>query len=219
MSAASNEWFYIDDDGNEQGPYSFDNVCTWFKDAYFDTSTLLRHKSASDATKLGDLPEFDHLLESKLDDNADDKADDDNDDDGDDADENAPPTTAHEPLKLDGVAIAPPPGWNGEPIVSNAAAVLQATQEIADALKAIEEQQEQQATAKWSDAEFEHWSLMAQRMIATPQLLPAAVWQRLEVERRERHRIAAMAAKFMKDHQIKGIKRKKYSWSSGFKGI
>jgi hypothetical protein len=61
------------------------------------------------------------------------------------------------------------------------------------------------------------WSLTAQRMIATPQSLPAAIWQQLELERRERHRIAAMAAKFMKEHQIKGIKRKKYSWSTGFK--
>lgn len=215
MSAASNDWFYVDDDGNEQGPYSFDNVCAWFKDAYFDESTMLRHKSASDTTKLGDLPEFDHLLESKTDHNADDEGA-----GGDDGDDLDAPTTAHEPLKLGGVVIPPPPGWNGEPIVSNAAAVLQATQEIADTLAAIEQQQQQQATsAKWTDAEFEHWSLMAQRMIATPQLLPAAIWQRLEVERRERQRIAAMAAKFMKDHQIKGLKRKKYSWSAGFKGF
>lgn len=208
------EWFYIDDEGTEQGPYTFESICAWFNDSYFDESTLLRHADAAESTKLGDLAEFDHLLDTKKKDETVEN------DDDDDADDKADAAQQHEPLTLDGVVVPPPPGWNGEPIVSNAVAVQQATQEIADVLAAMQQQQAPLQTGemkRWSDAEFEMWSLTAQRMIATPQSLPAAIWQQLELERRERHRIAAMAAKFMKEHQIKGIKRKKYSWSTGFK--
>lgn len=202
------EWFYIDDDGNEQGPFSHDNICAWFRDAYFDASTRIRHADNTTLTALSDTPAFATLFQK--------------DDDESSSSSASASEGSLEPLLLDGVAVPPPPGWHGEPIVSNAAAVQQAMQEINAMLAAAAESAAQPAaaaTGPWTDAEFEHWSALARQAIATPQALPPAIWQQLERERRERQRIAAAAAKYIKDHQTKGLKRKKYSWSSGFKGI
>jgi hypothetical protein len=211
MSEPARDWFYIDDDGNEQGPYAHDNICAWFRDAYFDGDTNVRHADADAPTKLSATAAFVELF--------------DDDDDDDDGESTSSEKAQLKPLVLDGVEVPPPPGWTGEPIVSNEQAVQQATAEIAAMLAAARDAAASASASaavsdgKWSDAEFEYWSAMAQRAMATPQALPTAVWQQLERERRERQRIAAAAAKYIKDHQTRGIKRKKYSWSSGFKDV
>ena len=124
-----------------------------------------------------------------------------------------------QPLMLNGVVVPPPPGWRGVPIASDEATVAATEQFYARA----EEQQRllrEQAAGdggaelrKWSDAEYEHWALLAEQHRDNPSALPTDVWKQLDLERRERQRIEALAQKYIVEHQTKRPKRKKYSWS------
>jgi hypothetical protein len=43
MSLAN--WYYIDDDGEQQGPFDSDNMKQWFDGGFFDLQTKVRNEN------------------------------------------------------------------------------------------------------------------------------------------------------------------------------
>jgi hypothetical protein len=243
----THRYYYLDPSGEEQGPFDLNSIVGWLRQGYLDLLTMLRADDELAHVALGHHEDLRFMLVASSEATGGVSAQTAAVETGAAADNTD--TVQLKPLQLDGNDVAPPPGWTGEPLESNAEAVewtrstlneiltsnLTPADDASAAVTTASAAMPKQALSlpvgiltsrssydvntalerAWDDAEYEYWTTEARRSMQTnPLALPAALHERLSREHRERQRVFGLAMKYIRDNRPKGLKRKKYSWSS-----